>query len=239
MIPPVLISPPFGNYLNRSDAISVLGSFTAEPRKSLVWNTLKSLRKIPGGWVNRIGLRNIGIRNIKFQRDKIYSLAPLRMEDYADFLDIVPAWVMIEINLGCPNTDAPAMMVGHAYFEHFVRKYPFVSVKLPPTPVGKILMGSCYRAGVRYFHLCNTIPTMRGGESGARLRARSLEFVDWTRDHMPSDIRIIGGGGIYEPAHVLMYRDAGANHISLSTACFTPWKLSEIIEAASNGKYSS
>jgi len=235
VLPPVLIAPPFGNYLNVRGTTSVRGSFTAAPRPGLIINTIKSLRPIPGGWVNKIGLRNPGIRHIQFSSRKIISVAPMCNNDYDVFLNAIPYDSMVEVNLGCPNTDETkdSSPVGLTdLLKPFVTRYPLAIVKLPPTPMGMTYLGLAYRAGIRYFHMCNTIPVERGGESGDRLRDRSLEAIGWTRSHMPTDIRIIGGGGIYLPEHVTMYKDAGADHFSLGTACLKPWTIRALIKAA-------
>ncbi len=236
MLPPVIISPPFGHYISLPRTISVAGSYTAEPRKGLVRNTIKSLRPIQGGWVNRIGLRNPGIRNIKFRSDKIYSVAPLIEPDFEVFLETIPAQCMVELNLGCPNVDghAPYHQLMSDVVKEFVKKFELVIMKLSPQPQGKTHLGLGYRDGVRYFHLSNTIPTERGGESGDRLRWQSLKNIRWTRQNMPEDIVIIGGGGVYKPEHVREYRAVGANHISISTAFFKPWTVPSIISAAAD-----
>lgn len=230
MLPPVIISPPFGNYISLPGTISVKGSYTAEPRKGLIKHTLKSLRPIPGGWVNRIGLRNPGIRNVKFRRGKIYSVAPLIEDDYEVFLDVIPSDTIVELNLGCPNVDGQAPY--HPLVRSFVKKFDLVIIKLSPRPEGMTHLGLGYRDGVRHFHMSNTIPTERGGESGNRLRAMSLNNILWTRKNMPADIKIIGGGGIYSLYDVVHYRNMGANHISISTAFFKPWTVRSIIKAA-------
>ncbi len=224
MLQPLLISPPFGNYLSVGWGTSIAGSFTAEPRPGLWSQTIKTLRPIRGGWVNNFGLRNPGIRNVEFDRSKVYSLAALHEEDYDVFLDVVPRDVMVEINLGCPNVHARPVL---GDFHEFAKTYPLVIVKLPPPCVDHSYRWAqrCYKMGVRYFHMCNTIPTDRGGESGDRLRDESIKAIKWMREFMHHDIRIIGGGGIYSPSDVDEYHDAGADLFSISTACFTPWNI--------------
>ena len=43
-------------------------------------------------------------------------------------------------------------------------------------------------------------------------------------------VTVIAGGGVTERWHAEYYRDRGADHISLGTVCFTPWKVKGIIE---------
>ena len=59
----LFISPPFGNYIEISNCISIKGSFTLESRDGLYSQILKTLRYSfeYNGWINKIGLRNKGI----------------------------------------------------------------------------------------------------------------------------------------------------------------------------------
>ena len=228
MTPRLLISPPFGNYVTVSGGTSVFGSYTACRRTGLVRQAIKTIRPVEGGWVNKIGLRNPGVTNISYNRTGIYSLAPMRMEDYDVFYDTVPPDVAIELNLSCPNVDGPHVI---GELRRFVDRHPLVICKLSPTGPGKTHMGLAYRMGVRHFHMCNTIPTDAGGVSGYQLKERSLELIRWTRRNMPSDIQIIGGGGIYTPNDVQEYRAALVDGVSLSSIYFTPWKVPAVVRA--------
>ena len=42
-------------------------------------------------------------------------------------------------------------------------------------------------------------------------------------------VEIIAGGGVTTSRDAKIYKDAGANHISLGSVCFTPWKIKKII----------
>ena len=52
----IFISPPFGNYLNIKNTISIKGSFTLESRDGLYSQILKTLRYSfeYNGWINKI-----------------------------------------------------------------------------------------------------------------------------------------------------------------------------------------
>lgn len=228
----ILLSPPFGSRFNPSWATRVMGTYTISARKGLIWRTLKTLRKTDGGWVNAIGLRNPGIFSIrtdKFSERSVYSIAAINAGDYQVFLAAIPAWATVEINLSCPNLHS--VPVFETSIQHFPKRFATTIVKLPPPCVDHAYHWAekCYEYGIRYFHACNTIPTQQGGESGNRLRPQSLKMIRWLHKNF-SDVKIIGGGGIYSPEHVREYRDAGAEFFSLSTVCFTPWKLPAIIE---------
>ena len=59
----LIISPPFGNYIELPKCKSVKGSFTLNPREGLIKQIFKTLRYSfkYGGWINKIGLRNMGL----------------------------------------------------------------------------------------------------------------------------------------------------------------------------------
>ena len=59
----LFISPPFGNYIEIKNCISIKGSFTLNERPGLICQIFKTLRYSfeHKGWVNKIGLRNKGL----------------------------------------------------------------------------------------------------------------------------------------------------------------------------------
>jgi len=100
---PLIISPPFGNYINVDWATSVAGTYTVNRRGGLIWSTIKTLRPSRYGWVNRVGLRNPGINSVKFNQDKIYSVTGFDDDEWKYLLDAMPKGLMVELNIGCPN----------------------------------------------------------------------------------------------------------------------------------------
>ena len=87
--------------------------------------------------------------------------------------------------------------------------------------------------GIRTVHLSNTIPTDKGGISGAMLREVNLPLyrhIHGWFEH--TGMAFVAGGGIYKPEHVRQYKEAGATSFSLSTVCFTPWRLNSIVNEA-------
>ena len=60
----LFISPPFGNYIQLPNTMSIKGSYTLEPRPGLILQILKTLRLVKYNdtysWINKIGLRNPG-----------------------------------------------------------------------------------------------------------------------------------------------------------------------------------
>ncbi|KKN46804.1 hypothetical protein LCGC14_0669330 [marine sediment metagenome] len=223
----IIISPPFGNYLNFDWATSVSGTFTLEKRSGLIKQTIKTIRPVENGWVNRIGFRNKGLRNVRtFTNDRIYSCTDISCRrDWKEMLDILPKSIMVEINLGCPNVRR-SYITSDILLECNAR-FDFVSVKIPPTKEALRYIGFARDNGVRTVHLCNTIPTERGGESGKRLKELTLPLIEETKKRFP-ELTVIGGGGIYEPQDVIDYHNAGADYFSLATIFFTPWKVKKV-----------
>ena len=225
-----VISPPFGNYFSHPDATRIRGSYTLERRKGLIWNTIKSFRKVEGGWVNKIGLRNCGVASAPTDGDSIYSLSAIQPDDWAHIYDRLHSEIsMIEINLGCPNLDDTTIAPSKGMFDLLHMLFKVVIVKIAPTDhgfaQGRRLVEEC---GVSILHCCNTVPSDRGGISGTQLKPISLDFVEKFRQLYP-ELTIIGGGGIYTHFDIVEYDNAGADHFSLSTAFMKPWKAKEII----------
>lgn len=230
LLKPIIISPPFGQHVKFSWATSVSGSHTILQRPGLIKQAFKTIRKTKAGWVNRMGLRNNGLLSTpqKLDREKIISFVALRPEDWDIFLYTIPSYHMVEINLGCPNI-AEHEFALPSVFTSFVNRYKLVSVKLPGVFVqAREYFEMAYEAGVRVFHICNTIPVPQGGLSGYRVKELSLRLINYVRFHYKNDFTIIAGGGIYSPRDVEYYAVAGADHYSLSTILFTPWKVRKV-----------
>lgn len=234
----IIISPPFGNHIERDWATSVKGTYTLDRRWGLWWKTLTTLRKTKGGWVNNIGLRNKGLRNLKARKydNQILSVAGLSGGEWMHIIDHLtphsPNWV--ELNVSCPNVTCDADV---NIFWMAVNQLENVCVKVAPTMLGCDSIDAAYRAGVRTFHIGNSWPGQHGAGSGAIAKEHALGVINWAKSKY-YDITIIGGGGIYTPQDVRDYRNAGVDHYSLSTIWFTPWKVravkEEIYEAESD-----
>lgn len=219
-----LISPPFGNWVSHPKCTRVLGSFTWERRPGLLYHTLRSFRPVSGGWINQIGLRNKGIRSVRFNPKHIYSLVGLADGDWERMLDYCPAGLKVEINLGCPNV--------HEYGIHpktlaeYCKKFTVIA-KLSPGRRVYDVADMCMENGVSYLHCSNTIPTPQGGISGLPLLNVNMMIVCTLADSYPG--KIIAGGGIYDSDYLRMYAIGGATHFSLSTVWMTPWRVSSIM----------
>jgi len=232
---PLVVSAPFGNYIQPDGCTATLGTFTAAARPGRLWRILKTVRYYPRlrAWVNKIGLRNPGIGWVEQKAaagtidlsDKLVSVHGFEPDDWWRLLDAIAALkpMGVELNMSCPN-------VGHiawpeALFERAVATGVPVVAKLPP--VNYHLMGEQARgAGVRAFHACNTLPVTAGGMSGEPLKPvaltaiRDLRNRAWGRDAL-----VIGGGGIRRAGDVDDYAAAGADAFAVGTITMNPWLL--------------
>lgn len=238
MIEPLVISAPFGNYIQPSGATPTLGTFTAARRRGRLWRILRTVRYSPslGAWVNKIGLRNPGIdwlversRNAKVNvRTKIVSIHGFTDDDWALLLDRIGTLkpLAVELNMSCPN-------VGHVnwptwLFDRAMATGVTTIVKVPPVNERDII-SQALASGVRAFHCCNTIPVPAGGVSGKPLKPVSLQVIVRLRETAAKagieGLTIIGGGGITTPADIDDYVSVGATHVAIGTKTFNPMTL--------------
>ena len=59
--------------------------------------------------------------------------------------------------------------------------------------------------------------------SGRILTPHTLRLIEYIKNTHPH-VEVIAGGGVYSKEDAQRYIDAGAEHISLGTVCFTPWR---------------
>lgn len=222
----IYIAPPFGTYMRLERALSVLGSFTAEPRPGRASQTLRTVRRVRGAWINSIGLRNPGIRSLSYRPGVIYSLAGIAKGDWERMLRVMQdfAWpaYLLELNLSCPNV-ADHGPPPREVLEGFARlPNAVISVKLPPNlSQAEALTDRALEAGVRLIHLSNTLPSPLGGVSGWPLFNANLLVVAAVARAFPP-AQIIAGGGINSLDIWQSYQQAGARHASLGTVWFNP-----------------
>lgn len=234
-IKPLIISAPFGNYIQPKGTTPTLGTFTAARRGGVLnrgWRVLLTVRYYPRmkAWVNKIGLRNPGIdwlvEKVRSGRvdvsDKLVSIHGFTPEDWNVLLEKTAALkpLAVELNMSCPN-------VGHISWppELFQRArdtgVPMI-VKIPPVNYDA-MVEQAYAAGLRMLHCCNTLPNPGGGLSGKPLMAVALQCIqDLRRKPYWNDLTIIGGGGIYHPDDVDAYVDLGVKHVAIGTKVMNP-----------------
>lgn len=230
------IAAPFGNYLKFKDTIPVTGSWTLKPRSGRVSQILKTLRPIRGGWVNKLGLRNPGIKVglRKHKTSEVLSLAHIDPDDWVEMYDMIPKDWNVEINISCPNTSPyPPKRFAQEFplwegFSKFPKdKRKWCICKIPPT-YAKREIEDVIALGYKQIHASNTLRCARGGISGRQLVPYTLKHIDFIKKEFPH-VEVIAGGGVYNKEVVNKYLDHGADHISFGTICFKPWKIKELI----------
>ena len=233
----VIISAPFGNYIQPHGCTPTVGTFTLDRRGGIwrrLWRAALTIRPVPGGWRNKMQLPNPGVysiyekyrRNYAFPVGKIISLHGLDIEQWRQLIQYVKAYgfAAVELNVSCPNVDQneeTAIKLAELIDKYFMPQgnLPFI-VKLPPIKwlqVAKPFVD----VGIKAFHACNTIWSPKGGISGKILKRYSLWAVEELRQ-VYSYVTIIGGGGVTSGDDAREYLKAGADHVSVGGFLFNP-----------------
>ena len=234
--PKIFISAPFGNYIKSKQTISVHGTFTRNPRGNRLWSVLKSLRydRRLGGWVNKLGLPNPGLRAglERHIRGEVLSIAETKRGDFQKMNHTIPLNQSLEINFSCPNLKKRLPLDGASIFTK-VKSREWCIAKLSPLTDGDELEFVIEHLGFKQIHLSNTLPLPngRGGLSGATLKPYTLELIDLVRERWGDSVTVIAGGGVTDFSGVMDYLLAGANHVSLGSVCFNPFKLRKLIKS--------
>jgi dihydroorotate dehydrogenase (NAD+) catalytic subunit len=198
------------------------------------------------GMLNSIGLANPGIdrfltRNLP-QLEKLgvpiwVSVGGFETDEYAELcsrLDDHASVSAIELNVSCPNVEAPAESASHIVAAARVATRKPLWAKLSPAvpDVAEVALAA-QAAGADGLSLVNTIrglkldaQTLRpvlapgqGGLSGPALKPIALAAVAtcYRATHMP----IVGMGGIRTGIDALEFVAAGAQHVAVGTALFS------------------
>lgn len=232
----IFVAAPFGNYLTFDNAISVTGTWTLKHRAGMLkrlWRVASTLRydfKLQG-WVNNLGLPNEGIE-VGLERtssSQILSIAGIERNDWIELESKIPENQSLELNLSCPNisertvwNDLPVFFLGNK------RKWCIAKVSplITPEQLGFLID----EVGFTQIHLCNTLPVLKGGLSGKSLRSYVLSHLEFIRSEWGDSLELIAGGGINEFGVASDYLASGANHLSLGSVCFNPWKTKSLIQ---------
>jgi dihydroorotate dehydrogenase len=230
MLKKFIISPPFGTYISHPNAMSVLGTYTPFPRPGKWGQVLKTLRYTKNGWVNAIGLRNSGVSSIRnFNLNKIYSFANPGYDcDWDIILTKVPTYTTIELNLSCPNLNSK-LAINLNRLEMFAKRSGTTIVKVSPIDDISVI-DAYFKAGIKFFHIANTLKTELGGLSGRAIHQYSLPMIFKVKQKYGKSVGIIGGGGIYTLEDYQKYVDVGADYFSIATGWFKPWNCIKLLD---------
>jgi dihydroorotate dehydrogenase len=225
------ISAPFGNYIKTSNAISVTGTWTLKPRPGLLKQIAKTLRYTKTGWRNKIGLRNAGIHAgmMRTNYNQVLSIAALEPMDWEKIRLAISPQRNVELNVSCPNLDSHEDTTTFDGFDKFPNyiKSKWCIVKIPPTSDEK-LVDKLVELGYNIIHASNTLQSDKGGLSGKVLVPYTMKLITYIKQTHPH-VQIIAGGGVTCKQDAQDYINAGADHVSLGSVNFTPWKLKGIL----------
>lgn len=228
--PKFFISAPFGNYMTHPNALSVRGTFTYKPNGNRFYSIIKTLRyrRRLRGWTNRLGLPNPGLTaglNNAFP-DDIISIAELERGDFARMHRQIALDQSLELNLSCPNLGKTLPWDNIHVFPNEHRKWCIAKMS-PLTSPEEIQY--VIESGFKQIHFSNTLPTEYGGLSGPELIPYTESLIGTTRYEFGNDIEIIAGGGVDSESVIHRYMQAGANHISLGSVWFNPFKARRLL----------
>lgn len=233
---PLIISAPFGNYIQPSGATPTIGTFTALRRggRPAAFGraalTMRYYRRLDA-WVNRIGLRNPGIDSLSDApphgrplAESILSVHGFDDGEWALLLERVRTLrpLAVELNISCPNVGE--LSWPDALFTDAMATGVPVIVKVPPVRY-QAMADAAVSAGVPWIHATNTLPVAKGGMSGAPLKPLSLQVVAWLKTTYDRHVGVIGGGGIRSAADVTDFADAGADRFAVGTYTMRPSAL--------------
>ena len=225
------ISAPFGNYIKPKGTIPVTGTFTLNPRGNRFWAVLKTLRynTVQQGWVNRLGLPNPGIREGLKKESTVISIAEIEKGDFQKLNVLIPENQSIELNLSCPNLNKKLSWESAKCFNSEKREWCIA--KLSPLTTPEELKFVVEFLGFTQLHFSNTLPTVQGGLSGPILRGYTTELIDLARSEYGNSVEIIAGGGVSDFGSVTNYLSNGADHVSIRSVCFNPFKLRKLLKS--------
>jgi dihydroorotate dehydrogenase len=233
-MPRLVVSAPFGNYVQPEGAVATLGTFTALRRPGRLWRILKTVRYYPRlhAWVNKIGLRNPGIGWLEQKvaagridcSDKLVSVHGFSPDEWWRLLDGIAAVqpLAVELNMSCPNVgeiDWPEDLFARAQATGIP-----VIVKLPPVQF-ELMFERALEVGIRSFHACNTLPLPAGGLSGKPLKPVALQCIRHLHElagPATDELRVVGGGGILTAEDVDAYAAHGVVAVAVGTKVMNP-----------------
>ena len=156
------------------------------------------------------------------------SIASLEREDWYKLYAQVPTKQNVEINISCPNVQHnPDVLFGLDLWPRTKRRWCII--KVPPTVEHKTI-DILVEKGYNQIHASNTLQTEKGGLSGKILAPYTLGIVEYIKSTHPQ-VEVIAGGGVTDRFSRDRYLDAGADHISLGSVCFTPWRIRSILNS--------
>ena len=229
----IFVAAPFGNYIKPTGCIPVTGTFTLHSQGSKVWSAIKSLRYNTKhkGWTNNMGLPNPGVK-VGLERHiygEVLSIAEIERNDFKKLYSLIPERMSVELNLSCPNIrNLP--WDSTEIFARNSEKREWCICKVSPTVTPEDLEFLITKLGFTQIHASNTLPIQGcGGLSGRTLIPYTLDIIRLIKEEWP-EVTIIAGGGVADFSGVYEYLNGGADHVSLGSVCFNPFKLRKLLK---------
>ena len=225
----IILSPPFSNIYRNDLCSNVIGTYTSKKRRGL-HRVITTLRPTKGGWFNKVGLRNPGIKSL-YKKYKEGDIVSVYFENISDW-DIIFTSLQdlnvdsLELNISCPNHIESG--INQTIINEAVNNFKTVSVKIPHGANFKFI-NKFYNRGISLFHISNASKTSYGGLSGKSLVYNNTRLIKQVKRNLSDSVKVIGGGGIYNVEIADLYLLAGADYLSLSTALLNPFKLKRLI----------
>jgi dihydroorotate dehydrogenase len=241
----LIIGAPFGGWVTHPLATSTIGTYTFRKRAGRLkrlWRYLSTVWYYPRAqaWVSRLQLPSPGICSISpgatDVTDKIISIRAEGVESWGLLAAYaaLPCPLAVELNLSCPNTDALSIQSAVEAASDVMSGTSYAHTNQIIAKLGPVrpmeYAARLYDVGVRRFHLCNAMTTPGGSLSGKPLQAFSLWAVEEARKRWGDDVEIIGGGGVTCAADARVFLKAGADRVSVASACFNPFGRSRRLD---------
>ena len=225
----VILSPPFSNlYPSIKGSTIIAGTYTLKKRKGL-HRVLTTLKKVKGGWINNVGLRNPGI--VKYnKKDSIISVALEEKNEWEEIKKILVSKKLkyniigIEFNVSCPNHKVSN--INKQIIKEAKEEFENVIIKIPHLSSLKIIDQFC-KTDANIIHVSNTKKIKYGGLSGKSLIEVNLININYIKKNYNK--KVIAGGGIYSIKDAIRYKKAGADYFSLSTSLINPLRTVSLI----------
>ena len=178
-----------------------------------------------------MGLPNPGVKVglERHIRGEVLSIAEIERNDFKKLYKIVPERTNVELNLSCPNVrNLP--WDSTEIFARNSEKRKWCICKVSPTVTPEYLEYLITKLGFTQIHASNTLAIQGyGGLSGRTLLPYTLDIIRLIKEEWP-EVTIIAGGGVADFSGVYEYLKEGADHVSLGSVCFNPFKLRKILK---------
>ena len=230
----MFIAAPFGNWVKPVGCVPVTGTFTLHPQGNKVWSAIKSLRYSTKhkGWMNNMGLPTPGVK-VGLQQHiygEVLSIAEIERNDFRKLYNIIPERMDVELNLSCPNLGRSLPWDSTEIFARTKENRKWCICKVSPTVTPEDLEFLITKLGFTQIHASNTLPIPgSGGLSGQALIPYTLRIIKLIKEEWP-EVTVIAGGGVRDFGAVYEYLSAGADHVSIGSVCFNPFKLRKILK---------